>query len=411
MDIGVEAESVPQERVGAGFLTGFVIAQIGAYLSFLPLLQILVPLQAAALDPGHKAQLVSEVAFFGAGVAALSNLAIGWVSDRTRWRWGRRRPWIVIGALATAASYGLIATANSPAALLVSVLVFQLSFNIAFAPLLALIPDRVPDAQKGWVSALAGLGMPVGSAIGSVLVGLAIHNQSARFAALAVLVLAMFVPFALRIRDPLPQPVARLRATGPRPKFTADFAFVWLGRCLVLTAFSLGQIYLLFYLQDTMGYGARRSGAPEADMARLALVFGGANAVTGLLAGWASDRLGRRKPFVIAGALVLAAGMFGLALAKGWTAALLSYAVLGLGAGVYYAVDLALIAQVLPSARSVGRDLGVINLSNTLPQVAAPAMAALLLRLPGADIRWLFAFAAVLAVLGAFMVTPVRHVR
>jgi len=123
MDIGVEAESVPQERVGAGFLTGFVIAQIGAYLSFLPLLQILVPLQAAALDPGHKAQLVSEVAFFGAGVAALSNLAIGWVSDRTRWRWGRRRPWIVIGALATAASYGLIATANSPAALLVSVLV------------------------------------------------------------------------------------------------------------------------------------------------------------------------------------------------------------------------------------------------------------------------------------------------
>jgi MFS family permease len=398
-------------RVGRGFLAGFVLAQIGAYVSFLPLLQILVPLQAAALSPTHKAELVAAVSFCGAAVAALSNLAAGWISDRTRWRWGRRRPWIVVGAVATAASYALIAVAASPMALLLAVLVYQLCFNIAFAPLLALIPDRVPDDQKGWVSALAGLGMPIGSAVGSLVVGMALHGRAERFGALAAMVLVTLVPFALLIRDPLPATLPPRSADAPRTGFSRDFAFVWLSRCLVLTAFSLGQIYLLFYLQETLGYGPGRGGGPEADVARLAVVFGAADAMAGLLAGRASDRLGRRKGFVVAGAIGMAAGMGGVALAGGWAQALLSYAVLGVGAGIYYAVDLALIAQVLPSARNVGRDLGLFNLSNTLPQVAAPALAGLLLAHPGASTREVFALAAGLAVAGAVVVAPVRRVR
>jgi MFS family permease len=398
------------ERVGRGFLAGFVVAQVGAYVSFLPLLQILVPLQAAALAPTHKAELVAAVSFFGAAVAGLSNLAAGWVSDRTRWRWGRRRPWIIIGAVATAASYALIAAADSPAALLFSVLVFQLCFNIAFAPLLTLIPDRVPDAQKGWASALASLGMPIGSAIGSSVVGMALHGRVERFAALAAMVLVTLVPFALLIRDPLPS-ATPARSVGSKTAYSRDFVFVWLSRCLVLTAFSLGQIYLLFYLEELLGYGAGREGGPEADVARLAVVFGFADTMAGLLAGRASDRLGRRKGFVIAGAVGIAAGMGGLALAGGWIQALIGYGVLGVGAGVYYAVDLALIAQVLPSARSVGRDLGLINLSNALPQVVAPALAGLLLSQPGASTRSVFALAAVLGVVGALTVIPVRRVR
>jgi len=103
--------------------------------------------------------------------------------------------------------------------------------------------------------------------------------------------------------------------------------------------------------------------------------------------------------------------MLGLALARGWLGVAISYGVLGCGAGCYFAVDLALIAQVLPSASSVGRDLGVINLSNTVPQIAAPAIAGVLLAAPNASIRWVFALAAVLAVLGAGMVLPIRRVR
>jgi len=407
------APAGPHEPVSARFITGFVVAQVGAYVSFLPLLQILTPLKAAVLAPASKAELVSQIALLGAVVAALANLLVGFLSDRTRGRWGRRRPWIVIGAVLAAASYGLIDLANSPLTLVASILVFQLAFNLAFAPLQALVPDRVPDRQKGWVSAMASLGLPLGSVIGSVLVGVLVHDMMMRFVALAAIVLATLVPFALAIRDPLPEapppPLSRLRFSWPR--FTADFSFVWVGRCFVLTAFSMAQIYLLLYLQETFAAHVAQGWTPEAEMARMAVVFGVANAAVGVLAGRASDLLGRRKLFVFGGAVVLGGAMLGLALARGWLGVAISYGVLGCGAGCYFAVDLALIAQVLPSASSVGRDLGVINLSNTVPQIAAPAIAGVLLAAPNASIRWVFALAAVLAVLGAGMVLPIRRVR
>ncbi len=408
-----DAPAGPNEPVSAGFITGFVVAQVGAYVSFLPLLQILVPLKAAVLSPASKAELVSQIALLGAVAAALANLLVGFVSDRTRGRWGRRRPWIVAGAVLAAASYGLIDLANTPLTLIASILAFQLAFNLAFAPLQALVPDRVPDRQKGWVSAMAGLGLPLGSVVGSVLVGMLVHDMTVRFMALAAIVLVTLVPFALAIRDPLPatSPPSLSRLKFSWPRFTADFSFVWIGRCLVQTAFSMAQIYLLLYLQETFAAHVATGWTPEAEMARMAVVFGVANAAVGVLAGRASDLLGRRKLFVFGGAIVLGGAMLGLALARGWLGVAISYGVLGCGAGCYFAVDLALIAQVLPSASTVGRDLGVINLSNTVPQIAAPAIAGVLLAAPDTSIRWVFALAAVLAVVGAGMVLPIRRVR
>jgi len=409
-----DAPAEPQTPVSGGFITGFVIAQVGAYVSFLPLLQILAPLKAAALAPASKHELVSLIALLGAIAAASTNLLVGFLSDRTRGRWGRRRPWIVAGAILAAASYALVDLANSPLTLLASILVFQVAFNLAFAPLQALIPDRVPDRQKGWVSAMASLGLPLGQIIGAVLVGMLVHDMAGRFMALAAIVLVALVPFALAIRDPLAPATAPPRLSALRfswPRFTADFGFVWVGRCLVLTAFSLGQIYLLLYLQETFATHVAKGWTPEAEMARMALVFGVVNAATGIAAGRASDLFSRRKAFVFGGAVVLGGAMLGLAVAHGWLAVAISYGVLGCGAGCYFAVDLALIAQVLPSASTVGRDLGVINLSNTVPQIAAPAMAAVLLAAPNASIRWVFALAAVLAILGAGMVLPIRRVR
>jgi MFS family permease len=66
---------------------------------------------------------------------------------------------------------------------------------------------------------------------------------------------------------------------------------------------------------------------------------------------------------------------------------------------------------VLPSLTTAGRDLGVVNLSSTLPQVAGPALAGLLLSLAGPDLRWVYGAAALLAVTGAAMAAPIRHVR
>ncbi|MEF3088073.1 MFS transporter, partial [Bacillus altitudinis] len=81
------------------FIATYTLAQIGAFISFQPLLQVLLPLKVAAIDPGAKAVVLSQVAFYGAVVASIANLLAGAISDRTTSRFGRRRPWMVIGAV------------------------------------------------------------------------------------------------------------------------------------------------------------------------------------------------------------------------------------------------------------------------------------------------------------------------
>jgi len=380
----------------------------------MPLLQIVLPLKVSLLAPGQKGEMLGLVASLGALAAALANLGAGWLSDRTRSRWGRRRPWLLVGAVATAASYAAIGGARTPAGLIAAMLVFQVAFNFIFAPLLALIPDRVPPAQRGWVAALAGLGFPLGTMVGSAVIGGWLTSEPARLAALAAIVLAGIVPFALLIRDPQPQAAAARASAAPiappPPGATRDFLWVWAGRFLVVTALSLVQTYLLFYVRDGVGHGGSDAGAARG-VAQLAIISGVFNVAAGLVAGRLSDRLGRRKVFVVGGAVLMAAALVGLALAHDWGAVVVLYAVYGCGVGSYYAADLALVTQVLPSARGAGRDLGIVNLSNTAPQVLAPWAAGLLLQAQHADIRWVLVLAACASVAGSLAVLPVRRVR
>ena len=88
-----------------------------------------------------------------------------------------------------------------------------------------------------------------------------------------------------------------------------------------------------------------------------------------------------------------------------------AYVLYGCGSGCYYAVDMALITQVLPSPRDVGKDLGIVNLSNTLPQAVAPMLGVVFLGAARADFRSLFLLAAGLCLVGGLMVLPIRKVR
>jgi MFS family permease len=82
----------------------------------------------------------------------------------------------------------------------------------------------------------------------------------------------------------------------------------------------------------------------------------------------------------------------------------------GLGFGCFSAVDQALMSEVLPSAKSYGKDLGVVNIAATLPQVLAPTVAGVIILLFGGYLA-LFPIGIVLAVLGAFAVWPIKAVR
>ena len=159
-------------------------------------------------------------------------------------------------------------------------------------------------------------------------------------------------------------------------------------------------LYLLYYLRDAVGLSRK---AAEAGVFRLTLLYAVLTVVTAIIGGIWSDRLARRKVFVTASGYVIAAALLLLAFVHSYPGAYVGAAVLGVGFGIYTAVDFALITQVLPTDADRAKDLGVINIANALPQVLAPGVAALVLGL-GAGYPTLYVLAALAAVLGSFLV-------
>jgi MFS family permease len=264
---------------------------------------------------------------------------------------------------------------------------FQVFLNMIFAPLNAVFADRVPDRQKGAVSGWLSLRSPLGTAIGAAIIGGALRGEGARFIALALVVLCTAPPFALILRDrPTPPRTAPPRLGPPRlvpsqawrPP-SRGFVLFWVTRFLVQFSMACATGYLLYYLEDLFGPGVRARA--EERVALLAVLSTIAGAATGPLSGFATSRLQGRLRMALAGAAVIALGLGLLAAHLGWIAALIAAGLLGAGYGCYAAMDTAIAAQVLPSLDHAGRDLGLLNLANTLPQVAAPLAAWLIFSL------------------------------
>ena len=410
----------PATPVRTSFIAAYTLAQIGAFVSFMPLFQVLLPLKAEAIDPANKALLLSQVAFYGAMVASVANLLAGAISDRTTSRFGRRRPWMVVGSLGAAGAYLLIMAAKTPLALIGGIVLFQLMFNLMFSALVAVLPDRVPDSQKGRVAAFLSLGNPIGTMAGAVLIGGLLVTEFTRYMAITLVLLITLAPFVLKLDDkPLPRdarPPFRLgefiAALWVNPRKHPDFAFAWLGRFLVLVALSLVQCYMLYFLQDVIGYSTLFPGRKaEEGLAILTTVATVSNVALALIGGMLSDKLRRRKLFAAGAAMTIALAMVIFSMTPSWPVMLATYLLLGCGAGCFYAVDIALITQVLPSQRDAGKDLGILNLANTLPQALAPMLAVWALGPTQLDFRAFFLVAAALAVAGGLAVLPIRGVR
>jgi MFS family permease len=138
-------------------------------------------------------------------------------------------------------------------------------------------------------------------------------------------------------------------------------------------------------------------------------LYGAALVVGAVVFGSMSDRTGKRKPFVYLAVVVMAVAALLLVVWQTWTAALIAAPLLGVGFGVYMAVALALLTQVLPAAADRAKDLGVVNIANALPQVVAPLLTTIVLANLG-GYRGLFAVSALATLLAGFLVSRVRSV-
>jgi len=408
----------PEERVGRRWIALIALANLGLYLAYLGPISVLLPNQVQAIaGPAHKVAVLGWVTGIGAAVAMVANPVAGALSDRTVSRFGRRRPWIAGGALAGAAALVLLSGQHALAGVILGWCLAQASLNAMQASLSAAVPDQVPVAQRGTVSGWIGLPQSVGVLLAVVLVTDVVAGNGG-YVLLAACTLACALPFALTMPDLVMPRSARppwdwrafARSFWLSPRRYPDFAWAWLTRFAVNLGNAMTLLYLLYFLRDRIHYSRLFPGHKAEDgLVVLILLYLAGVVITAVAGGVISDRTGRRKlPVTVAG-LVMAAAAALLALWPSWPAAMAAAAIIGLGYGVYLSVDAALVTQVLPSAAGRAKDLGIINIANSGPQVLAPAVAAPLVSQLG-GYRSLYLSVAVITVLGSLFVQRIRSV-
>jgi MFS family permease len=400
----------PALAPGGGWTVRFALAWLGLWAAQLAPVQLLLPLQLADVDPGHKVRdfgLVNGAA----GIAALIALPLfGALCDRTRSRWGRRRIWVAGGVVGYVAGLLLTGSAGGWQAVAGAWVVAQLGMYAAMAGLTATIADQVPPEHRGAVSAAVYGPQALGIVLGLGLVTALDGGAGLSYLALAVVLVGAALPWLLRSTERAPDAAERprslhsaLRATS-RASSSPDYAWAFAGRLLVNLGNALGTTYLLYFLTDGL-----RVADPEDSLLVLTVVYLVATVAATWGGGILSDRTGRRRVFVGLAAVLQALACAVLVVAPSWPSALLAGALLGAGYGAYTSVDQALVTQVLPDAGAVAGELGVMNVAVVAPQALAPLLAGLVItELGGYPV--LFGTAGVVTVLGAVSVGRIRAV-
>jgi MFS family permease len=390
---------------------------MGTSLVFIAPLLVTLALKVNSLVGIQKApNSLAVVAAIGALIAMFGNPLFGKLSDRTSSRLGMRRPWMVIGLVGGSLGILTVALAPDVPVVLVGWCVAELFFNALLAAQVAVLPDQVPVDQRGVVSGVLGICTPVASVSGTFVVKLFTGNLLAMFLAPCAIGGFFVLLFAVTLKD------RRLaRASKPKwsmrefastfyvnPRKSPDFAWAFTSRFLFVLAYAFLTTYQAYYLLDKIG-------SAEADVPQQiflgTLVQSAVVIVASLLGGRLSDRTGRRKIFVLTAAVVYGLAMFVIAVATQFNGFLVGMAIGGLGFGLYMAVDLALVVDVLPDQDNAAKDLGVLNMAGALPFSIAPAIAPAILAIGGGSYGVLYAVAGVCAIGAAVAILPVQRVR
>jgi MFS family permease len=404
-------------HVGWGFVSLYAAAYMGSILLFLAPLLVSLSLKINALVGTEQAPgSLSLVAGTGAFLAMFANPFFGKLSDRTTARLGMRRPWMVTGLVGGSVGILVVALAPNVWGVLVGWCVAQVFFNALLAALIAVLPDQVPVAQRGRVAGVLGVCLPIASVSGTYVVQLFTGNTLAMFLAPCAIGGFFVLLFAATLNDrrlvaadkPAGSPREFAGAFYVDPRRNSDFAWAFASRFMFVLAYAFLTTYQAYYLLDKLG--SDKNDVPR-QLFLATVAMSSVVVAASLLGGWLSDRTGRRKIFVCAASFVFGLALFLIAVAGSFDGFVVGMAIGGLGFGLYIAVDLALVADVLPDPGSAAKDLGVMNIAGALPSSVAPAVAPAILAVGKGSYGVLYTVAGACAVVGAGAILRVKRVR
>ena len=406
-------------KVSAAFITLLALGLFGTYLAFVTPIAISLAIRVNALAPDN-AEYLGVVLGFGSLAALLTSPLAGQLSDRTRSRWGRRRPWLVGGILA--GLIGLAIMAASPAVLGLGIgwVIAQIGLNSTVNTFGTIQADKLPENQRGKVGAITGFATMVAPVFGAVFGGTVANQPFLLFlipGAIGLVVVLIFVAYYkdadsrnITFDSPLTAKVLVSKYVF-NPKQYPDFAWNWLGRFLFFFGLTLNTSYTAFFFAERLNIPVDEIGGTVATVGGIGIL----GTIAGVfLGGFLSDKLRRRKAFVLGSGILFGIGALVMVVAPDLTLLLVGSLLCNISIGVFSAVDQALYLDVLPERDTeAGRFVNIIQLANVLAQAIAPFVAAAALALITTGDRYavIYVAAAVFTVVGGLVVRKVTAVR
>ena len=390
--LDAQAECEP-ERQPSWFLALYALAAAGGAVAFVPLLTVLLPQRIASLQGSEDIAALAQASFWGAVVASLANIAVGALSDASR----TRRPWIVAGLVISNVWLLQIGDARSVSEIVLLVMLWQVGLNLMLSPLMAWAGDCFPDSQKGVLGGALALSPALGALAGSLVTFEGLIPPDARLYVVAGLVTVLVLP-AVVLGKGRKRPELMIARAADTPDAAAHAATrpvrrMWAARFLVQVAEGGMFAFLLFWLRSLS------PDFPENSAANVfSLVLVCAVPLSLVLGRW-SDRHGRPILPLAGCALLCAAGMLVMAAAGSLSQAIAGYVLFACAAAIFLSLHASQTLRVLPAPRHRGRDLGLFNLTNTLPAMVMPWLTVLLV--PELGYSALFVLFAGLALVSA----------
>ncbi len=402
---------------GWGLLPGLALVNIALFAAYSGVLSVLLPQHVATLAPEDKVASLALITSVSFGFTALAQPLFGALSDRTRSRWGSRLPWMVACAIAGGAALVVMGGVQSIALLVILWAVAQFTLNGTDVAASAYLVDAFPQHRRGRVAAILSVAAIVGGVVGAVVSGQLVASLPVGYAVLAAVVVVAVAVFAVVFRDrriavtDAPARVGALeflRGFWIDPRRHPDFAWVLVWRIVFMLAYGSVHGYLFYLLTDYVNVDESSAAVL---VGQVTIVGGAGVVVAALLGGWWSDRIGRRKPFLVAASTIVILANIVPLVAPSVSGIIAVAAALGVALGLALACGLSLASATLPNPTGgAGHGLGVFNLSTNVGQAIAPLVGAAVISTTGGYAALFVVSSALMACAGA-VVVAVRGAR